>query len=73
MLLRSSRAAGGLTKLAASVSGLPGLAGENGATLLADNPHGFEGRLRRLQAPRNKLKKVEGPRQHAPRISAPSP
>jgi hypothetical protein len=71
MLLRSSRLAGGLTKLSASVPGLPELAGENGATLTPPTPHGTDGRLRKLQAPRNKLKMIQGPRQHAPRISPP--
>jgi hypothetical protein len=71
MLLRASRGATVLTKLSASVPGLPELAGENGVTLPERALHGFEGRTQRLQAPRNKLKKIEGPRQYAPRISNP--
>lgn len=70
MLLKLSRVA---AKLAASVPGIPDLAGENGAHLLGQNPHGTEGRLLRLAAPRAKLKKMEGPRAYAPRLGAPSP
>jgi hypothetical protein len=69
MLLRASRAASELSKLAASVPGLPGLVGENNALL--PTPHGTEGRILNLQAPRNKLKTLQGPRQHAPRLSKP--
>lgn len=70
MILKLSRLA---EKLAASVPGIPGLAGENDAHLLAQNAHGTEGRLSRLAAPRNKLKTMQGPRAYAPRLGAPSP
>lgn len=72
MLLRASRAAGELSKRAASVPGLPGLAGEGGATLLAPSVGGTEGRLQGLAAPRAKLKKIEGARAYAPRLGPPS-
>ena len=70
MLLKLSRVA---AKLAASVPGIPGLTGENAAHMIGQNPHGTEGRLLRLAAPRAKLKKMEGPRAYAPRLGAPSP
>lgn len=113
MLLRASRTATSLSKLAANVPTVPGLTGPNGATMVPGNPrgtmsdlqrvqvarnklkalmpmqavgysdagivpqtptpHGTEGRLRGSAAPRNKLKKIRGPRQYGPRISAPSP
>jgi hypothetical protein len=59
-LLRASRAAQRLSKLATE-----GVA--------AFNPYGTEGRLQKPPVPLARLKKVQGPRQHAPRISAPSP
>ena len=72
MLIRRSRGATRLTKLSASVPGILNLAGENGATLpVATAPHGFEGRTQQVQAIRNKIKKTEGPRQYAPRLSKP--
>jgi hypothetical protein len=61
-----------LSKMAASVPGLPGLTGENEAVLPV-SPHGTEGRLTNLNAPRAKLKKMQGPRAYAPRLSKPSP
>jgi hypothetical protein len=70
MILKLSRLA---DKLAASVPGIPGLAGEGGAHLLPQNAHGTEGRLSRLAAPRAKLKTMQGPRAYAPRFSKPSP
>jgi hypothetical protein len=61
-----------LSKLSASVPGILGLVGENGATLpINEAPHGFEGRTQQVQSVRNKLKKTEGPRQYAPRLSKP--
>lgn len=73
MLLRASRAAGELSKRAASVPGIPGLAGEGGAALLPSNPAGTEGRLQNLAAPRAKLKQLQAARAHAPRLGPPSP
>jgi hypothetical protein len=72
MLTRVSRIASVLTKEAASVPGLPNLAGENGAVLPV-SPHGTEGRLTNLAAPRAKLKQMQGPRAYAPRLAKPSP
>jgi hypothetical protein len=69
MLTRASRAARQATKLAELMPGLDGL----GTSLpQAENPHGTEGRLLRLPAPRAKVKQVQGPRQHGPRLSQPS-
>ena len=73
MLLRLSRIVAGLSKAASNVSDIPGLAGPGGSTVVADNPHGVEGRMRRVAAARAKLKRIEGPRAYAPRISLPSP
>lgn len=73
MLLRASRVAGLLLKAAASVPGIPGLAGEGGAHLLNSNPAGTEGRLQNLAVPRAKLKELQASRAYAPRISAPAP
>jgi len=70
--MRASRVAGALSKEAASVPGLPGLAGEGGATLLESNPAGTEGRLQNLAAPRAKLKQMQAPRAYAPRLGPPS-
>jgi hypothetical protein len=72
-LIRASRIAGVLSKEAASVPGLPGLAGEGGALLLKANPAGIEGRLQNLAAPRAKLKHMQAPRAYAPRLGPPSP
>lgn len=72
-LLRYSRAASCLSKVAATVPGIPGLAGEGGATLLPSNPAGTEGRLQNLAAPRAKLKQMQGSRAYAPRLAAPTP
>jgi len=73
MLLRSSDLANELTKAAASVPGIPGLAGEGGATLLHTKPGGTQGRLQNLAAPRAKLKAIQGSRAYAPRLSTPAP
>lgn len=73
MLLRASRIAGSLSKEAASVPGIPGLAGEGGAHLLNAAPAGTEGRLQNLAAPRAKLKEFQASRAYAPRIGPPSP
>jgi hypothetical protein len=66
-LLRASIISGWLTKLSANVPSIAGLTGEGMATLA----HGTQGRLSRLAAVRNKLRKVEGPRAYAPRLSRP--
>lgn len=73
MLLRASRVAGALVKAAASVPGIPGLAGEGGAHLLNSNPAGTDGRLQNLAAPRAKMKELQASRAYAPRLGPPSP
>ena len=80
MLVRASRVAGAISKEAASVPGIPGLAGEGGAHLLTATPEdsgtkpaGTEGRLKNLAAPRAKLKEFQSSRAYAPRIGPPSP
>jgi len=73
MLLRSSKLASELTKRAATVPAIPGLTEANNAHQQVTTPHGTEGRLLKLQAPKNKLKQIQGPRSHHPRISNPSP
>ena len=60
-----------LTKLSGNVEGIPGLAGDNGTTIPGPTPQGTEGRLLKLQAPRNKIKQMQGPRAHAPRLGPP--
>lgn len=62
-----------LSKEAASVPELPGLAGQGGAHLLTQNPAGTDGRLQNLAVPRAKLKQMQASRAYAPRLSAPTP
>ena len=72
MILRLSRGSGFLTKLSNSTAGVLELVGQEGATIpQAATPHGFEGRTQQVQGVRNLVKKVEGPRQYAPRLSKP--
>ena len=72
MLARASRSARQLTKVSMGL-GVPELDGSGTSLPLTDNPYGTEGRLLKLPAPKAKVKKIQGPRQHAPRLSAPSP
>ena len=72
MLLRASRGARNLTKLSGSEAGILELVGAKGATIpQTATPHGFEARTQQVQGVRNLVKKVEGPRQYAPRLSKP--
>jgi len=72
MLVRASRMARQLTKQSMS-TGVPELDGSGTSLPLTDNPYGTEGRLLKSPVPKVKLKTMQGPRAHAPRISAPSP
>ena len=72
MLTRASKSARQLTKQSMA-TGVPELDGSGTSLPLTDNPYGTEGRLLKLPAPKAKVKKIQGPRQHAPRLSAPSP
>lgn len=73
MLLEASRMASGLSKRAEEVEPSPLPLGPLEGLPMAPHPHGFEGRVLNLPAPRLKAKEIQGPRAYAPRISAPSP
>ena len=61
-----------MSKLSGSEAGILELIGAEGATLPQGTaPNGFEGRTQQVQGVRNLVKKMEGPRQHAPRLSKP--
>ena len=62
MILRASRIAGEMDKLASTPIVDP-------EPVMDNNPHGRDGRLRRIPHPgKVRVKKIEGPRAYAPRI-----
>lgn len=72
MLTRASKSARQLTKRSMAM-GVPELDGSGTSLPLTDNPYGTEGRLLKSPTPNPKVKKMQGPRAHAPRLAAPSP
>ena len=71
-MIQRSRIALRLTKEAAAVPKLPGLGMEEDPAKLVP-AHGFQGRINNGAAQRVKVKMMQGPRAHAPRLAAPAP